>query len=92
MESALIVSDYLPSINNLHIVAFENDTDIEFSYHDPPRETFGITKIAIEGFANNTFVDISSVLKQHQKTLEDLEWYMSGESDTGVIYNIQYHA
>ncbi|KAJ8657964.1 hypothetical protein O0I10_006235 [Lichtheimia ornata] len=90
MQSALIVSDYLPSINDLEIHLSDMGTGIIFSDQAPPSDTPGITNISIQSFTNDTFVEIVPILKQHRKTLEDLEWYMSHESDNGDVDDIQY--
>ncbi|KAJ8657962.1 hypothetical protein O0I10_006233 [Lichtheimia ornata] len=93
IQSALIVSDYLPSINSLEISPTNAGTHIVFMNHGPPCETPSITKISMESVGRlnvDTFVDIGLLLKQHRMTLEDFEWDVGDTRDNSDIYDIQY--
>ncbi|KAJ8657965.1 hypothetical protein O0I10_006236 [Lichtheimia ornata] len=94
MQSAFIVSDYLPSINSLGINTLDTDIDIMYTDQGSVSDLLGVTHIAIEGIlpSNDVFVDIGCVLKHHQKTLVEIEWDMDNddESDNRDFYHIQY--
>ncbi|KAJ8657961.1 hypothetical protein O0I10_006232 [Lichtheimia ornata] len=93
MQSALVVSDYLPSTNDLKIHLSNMGTVITFMNHGTPSQTPRITKIAIDGFVRSNdgaIVEIGSVLKQHRETLEDFKWNMNVKRDNRDIYDLHY--
>ncbi|CDS06429.1 hypothetical protein LRAMOSA08957 [Lichtheimia ramosa] len=87
IESALVVSDYCPSMKHLGIVMLDQGVEISFSDQGGTCDVQGITHLSIMCLeSKGTRQHISSVLNKYQQTLQQITWDIEPDSGDN-IYN-----
>ncbi|CDS10634.1 hypothetical protein LRAMOSA11120 [Lichtheimia ramosa] len=90
IESALVVSDYCPSMKHLGIVMLDQGVEISFSDQGGACDVQGITHLSIRHSESKaTRQHINSIFNKYQRTLQQITWDIEPDSEDN-IYNIQY--
>ncbi|CDS06431.1 hypothetical protein LRAMOSA08959 [Lichtheimia ramosa] len=91
IESALVASDYCPSLKHLELSIHRRGVDISCSGLDRACEEQGITHLSITSprEAAEILEDGSSILNKYQRTLQQITWDIEPDTEDD-IYNIQY--
>ncbi|CDS06455.1 hypothetical protein LRAMOSA08983 [Lichtheimia ramosa] len=91
IRSAILVTDYYPSMNNLDI-KISSGADITYNEKGTPSDDIGITHLALDTNLApfQQHMDVNSILKRYHNTLEQIILNMELDTKNTDIYSIQY--
>lgn len=92
IESALLVSEYCPTMKELRLCMEHSGIRLTYSDEGYHNQEYGITTLIIEtdDLAEETCKETTSIVKRYHDTLEYLEWDMDTREDTETIDSLQF--
>ncbi|CDS10635.1 hypothetical protein LRAMOSA11121 [Lichtheimia ramosa] len=93
VESALVITDYLPSIKDIHLEITYGGLELIYKKRGSSSDEIGITHLYLSSYPEEYVIstNVSPILKQYHDTVQHLVLYMDLDNDgNNNAYDVQY--
>ncbi|KAJ8657601.1 hypothetical protein O0I10_006665 [Lichtheimia ornata] len=93
VASVHVIPQYCPLLKSVQVEIQHDVVGLFYSDHSVGHEELAVTKLSIfteEWDDDGLFESTCFLLRQHRRTLEDIQWTWSPERNHRELYNIQY--
>ncbi|CDS10641.1 hypothetical protein LRAMOSA11127 [Lichtheimia ramosa] len=89
-QSALVITDYLPSIKDIHLEMTDGGFELIYKKRGSSSDEIGITHLHLSSYPEEDVIstNVIPILKQYHDTVQHLDLFMDLDNDDS--YDIQY--